>query len=1792
MEAATNGISQAPPMQEEQQQQAQSVVVNLSGNRVGLVKEVVSSGGQTIFMERRGPVPVTVYQSASNSTASTPSTSLSATSRPFTATTATNIIVVNSRDSKSSFATTASSSNISSGGGIFVLSKDYSSSSAKPIVGNQTRLFSVSASATTAAPVVLPAAAHAPSNAGTAKPTIIIGGQRAAQFNLAGTRIVSPSTGYLQSQQQQQQQSSQMLQRLRPPSPLKVLQASSQGAAATAGIGNRSSKVQPSYLPPALTSSLSVNVANQQQQPPPLAANEVIIGDAVAADSVHLANSTSSPSQPTQSNLITSRRKQRLLEGHGTVAVPNVSKFTPTTTTSKSSAGSAISVRCICQYTHDDGNCVQCVACHVWQHVDCMMLRTAESESLLSYQCEQCQPKPVNVSRAMRLQTRKLDKLREIRSQAGLAPKASPSLSTKKTAAQAAISSTRQPIAAAKYREAREPVYSDQFNRRFARLMLALYGSANASVPLRQQDDSCASDYREDPTELLLAQRCRVVQPGRLEATLSLSPGDPVIEYRGRVCLPEELPSSSLGSRFVLYYAGFDSNCWTATQTESNSISNLPLVAIDASNLGNDARYVRRSCRPNCSVQHLVLDGRPHLILIANERLRPGDELTLPFDFDYQLRKSPVACACSRPHTCPVRLFFQRLQQHSAAAAVVEQDSQPDDDDVGDEEGDNQSVSSTTSISTANRSSATEASRSSVAGAFDDLIGDIHASASKKRAATGAAFKKPGSGGKSRKANRSISFDTPASTSTKVHNRQNSQPEKKTKKNTSTTAARSISVDQANDAAAAASPTTADAQQQGSSNLDREERWMQAMLKRIETMEKRQRAAKRQRQRSSEQKQSHSASSPSVSVDTEEAKETLAAAADTQSKPEDAAVAATVPKESPKSKKTPTKHSAGSGGQPSRKPKKEEISFDEFVEKSSSHSPADGDEAEQTELSTIATPSKRPKNAGVASSNSSPLKSPQPQQPQSAASTAESASRNPAESREDRLLQMYIKRIEQMERRAGASSSRKRQKSSTGEGGGASSTSPSPKKPRPTADNAQNSQPAQQGKQRDSTNGAGDQADDDNSSLSSSDDDTMNFLDDDLIARERRERREARKSPRHRVFHSPPPQQSKSSMLSSSAMTAASSRSPMKTPTRSAAEEALVSSFAAPAEKPPADEPQCDRIIYTEDCVDPFAKHMRRQASEPASSSIDLQTSSSSIASSAAATATTTSTSAKKRWLSKAIRDYSEEAGVSSSVNNNTNNLSLSPTMPPPPPPPPTQPPALTSPEEMPLKKRLRAVHSCEEASSVPAAESNQVQAQSVVLSPTSSANQFLASSSFVDNQTDLQLSTGDKSTVAMDEKTDSSAPIVDDQPADVSAGQQQPPPQPPSPPPPPPMPSLPPPLPPLPPLPALASPGSLPPPSSLLQSPPLPLPTQPPLLPPPPSQPTSLQLTDEAGEGSDGQPISVGGGQPRTPCSSPPPAVDPAATATTAAYNKAVDNANDSETKVNNSANLTSCDKEEQLYETEVLDEIIDEEDEYYNVDDRDDNSWSANRPKTPDTEPPDDEDQSAAAAEVEAASASSVNAEDTVREILKRDQEIRDMQELAALERRKTKLMYQLRYVERQKKPTRHHSGSGGSGEAASSSTSRRVQVVQPLQQQQQQQQLAKQKQQLPSSSAAAASAAASTTRAKQPPSNLGDLQQMLMNTINKLNEQLHAVVASGSGATASSRSASSGAASSGTANAAVAAASNAPSTSEAEKPTGSGAAQKSTGCQSHSKDFPVRGYSGIGRDETKARPRMPPQ
>lgn len=59
-------------------------------------------------------------------------------------------------------------------------------------------------------------------------------------------------------------------------------------------------------------------------------------------------------------------------------------------------------------------------------------------------------------------------------------------------------------------------------------------------------------------------------------------------------------------------------------------------VCVDAREYGNEARFVRRSCRPNAHVEHVVQNGLLHLYLVSSRDIPRGHELTIPFDFDYR----------------------------------------------------------------------------------------------------------------------------------------------------------------------------------------------------------------------------------------------------------------------------------------------------------------------------------------------------------------------------------------------------------------------------------------------------------------------------------------------------------------------------------------------------------------------------------------------------------------------------------------------------------------------------------------------------------------------------------------------------------------------------------------------------------------------------------------------------------------------------------------------------------------------------------------------------------------------------------------------------------------------------------------------------------------------------------------------------------------------------------------------------------------------------------------------------
>ncbi|KAF8980230.1 hypothetical protein BGZ46_004488 [Entomortierella lignicola] len=62
-------------------------------------------------------------------------------------------------------------------------------------------------------------------------------------------------------------------------------------------------------------------------------------------------------------------------------------------------------IRCICNYTDDDGFTIQCERCLVWQHAVCVGI--VQSNVPDEYLCEQCSPRPVDRKRANEIQRRR-----------------------------------------------------------------------------------------------------------------------------------------------------------------------------------------------------------------------------------------------------------------------------------------------------------------------------------------------------------------------------------------------------------------------------------------------------------------------------------------------------------------------------------------------------------------------------------------------------------------------------------------------------------------------------------------------------------------------------------------------------------------------------------------------------------------------------------------------------------------------------------------------------------------------------------------------------------------------------------------------------------------------------------------------------------------------------------------------------------------------------------------------------------------------------------------------------------------------------------------------------------------------------------------------------------------------------------------------------------------------------------------------------------------------------------------
>ncbi|CAA9997948.1 unnamed protein product [Nesidiocoris tenuis] len=159
-----------------------------------------------------------------------------------------------------------------------------------------------------------------------------------------------------------------------------------------------------------------------------------------------------------------------------------------------------------------------------------------------------------------------------------------------------------------------------------------------------------------------LTPKCRVsTNPAGVKilvTTATVAQGTPIIEVRGKYMLSKNPSGPSLvpdrsgppkWSPFVFHHK-LGSHSEQATE-----------VCVDATTYGNDARFVRRSCRPNSELRHCIEKGALHVYIVSMATLDAKSEILLPV-------KQGMYCACGQGDKCLAHSSRDIIPTHTKRA--------------------------------------------------------------------------------------------------------------------------------------------------------------------------------------------------------------------------------------------------------------------------------------------------------------------------------------------------------------------------------------------------------------------------------------------------------------------------------------------------------------------------------------------------------------------------------------------------------------------------------------------------------------------------------------------------------------------------------------------------------------------------------------------------------------------------------------------------------------------------------------------------------------------------------------------------------------------------------------------------------------------------------------------------------------------------------------------------------------------------------------------------------------------
>lgn len=89
-------------------------------------------------------------------------------------------------------------------------------------------------------------------------------------------------------------------------------------------------------------------------------------------------------------------------------------------------------------------------------------------------------------------------------------------------------------------------------------------------------------------------------------------------------------------------------------------------ISMDLRKYGNEARFVRRSCKSNAEIRHVVGKGTLHAYIVTTKTIELDEEIMISHEFqtvtrspthDYVVAPTPLPCACVDVTTCTARVI-------------------------------------------------------------------------------------------------------------------------------------------------------------------------------------------------------------------------------------------------------------------------------------------------------------------------------------------------------------------------------------------------------------------------------------------------------------------------------------------------------------------------------------------------------------------------------------------------------------------------------------------------------------------------------------------------------------------------------------------------------------------------------------------------------------------------------------------------------------------------------------------------------------------------------------------------------------------------------------------------------------------------------------------------------------------------------------------------------------------------------------------------------------------------------